>query len=253
MDAMGDIAMLSEEVLTALILVFARITAAVGLMPGFGSSLLPMRVRLAGAVAFTMIVWPMVPDTQGVPLLPGLLIEIAVGVALGLSVRFLVMALQFAGSIAAQSTSLAQLLGPGAMPDPMPAIGALLSLAGVTLALVLGLHIRIAEALVLSYDLIPLGRLPVAGELAEWSIARTGHAIALGFTLAAPFVVVALAYNVALGAINRAMPQLMVAFIGAPAITGASILMMLMAAPTLLYHWNDLLARVLSAPFSVLP
>lgn len=253
MDAFGEIAILSEEVLTAIALVFARVAAAVGLMPGFGSSLLPMRVRLVVAVAFTMIVWPMVPNAAGVALLPGIVIEIIVGITLGLSVRMLVMALQFAGSIAAQSTSLAQLLGPGAMPDPMPAIGALLTLSGVTLALILGLHIRIAEALVLSYELIPPGRLPAAGEIAEWGISRTGHAIALGLTLAAPFVVVALAYNIALGAINRAMPQLMVAFIGAPAITGASILLMLMAAPAILMRWNELLADVLAAPFALLP
>ncbi|SOH95101.1 flagellar biosynthetic protein FliR [Monaibacterium marinum] len=253
MAELGDIALFSQDVFTAIALVFARVAAAVGLMPGFGSSLLPMRVRLAVSVAFTMIVWPMVPDAYGVPLLPALIVEIAVGITLGLSIRMLVMALQFAGSIAAQSTSLAQLLGPGAMPDPMPAIGAMLSLAGVTLALILGLHIRIAEALVLSYDLFPPGRLPNSGELAQWGIARTGHTISLGFTLAAPFVVVALAYNIALGAINRAMPQLMVAFIGAPAITGASIILMLLAAPAILILWNELLADLLAAPFSSPP
>lgn len=253
MEQFGDIAAFSQETLTAIALVFFRVSAAIGLMPGFGSSLLPMRIRLAVAVAFTMIVWPMVGEGVDAPLLPGMLVELAVGVVLGLSVRFLVMALQFAGSIAAQSTSLAQLLGAGAMPDPMPAIGALLTLAGVTLALILGLHIRMAEALVLSYELIPPGRLPHAGELAEWSVARTGHAVTLGVTLAAPFVMVALAYNVALGAINRAMPQLMVAFIGAPAITGASIVLMLLAAPAILLRWNDLLATLLANPMGLLP
>ena len=205
-EALAPLVQWSEEALGGLILVFARVAAAVGLMPGFGSSLLPMRVRLGVAVAFTLVVWPMVPEARGVALLPALGVEIAAGVIIGLSVRLLVMALQFAGAIAAQSTSLAQLLGPGAMPDPMPAMGALLTLAGVTLAMVLGLHIRIAEALVLSYELIPAGRLPDAGDLAQWSVARTAHAVTLGITLAAPFLLVALAYNVALGAINRAMP-----------------------------------------------
>ena len=42
---------------------------------------------------------------------------------------------------------------------------------------------------------------------------------ALALSLAAPFVIASLLYNVALGVINKAMPQLMVAFVGAPAIT----------------------------------
>ena len=70
-----------------------------------------------------------------------------------------------------------------------------------------------------SYEILPMG-LPVpAADVAAWGTARVAQAFALGFSLAAPFVIAAFAYNLALGAINRAMPQLMVAFIGAPAIT----------------------------------
>ncbi len=57
------------------------------------------------------------------------------------------------------------------------------------------------------------------------------QAFALGFSLAAPFVIAGFAYNLALGAINRAMPQLMVAFIGAPAITAGGLLILMLAAP----------------------
>ena len=45
----------------------------------------------------------------------------------------------------------------------------------------------------------------------------------------------------------------MVAFIGAPAITGASILLMLLAAPAILLHWSGLLADLLAAPLDLLP
>ncbi|MFC3118840.1 flagellar biosynthetic protein FliR [Jhaorihella thermophila] len=38
----------------------------------------------------------------------------------------------------------------------------------------------------------------------------------LPFSLSAPFVIASLLYNLTLGAINRAMPQLMVTLVGAP-------------------------------------
>ncbi len=56
-------------------------------------------------------------------------------------------------------------------------------------------------------------------DLARWGLAQVSRSFALAFSLAAPFVIAGLLYNVALGVINRAMPQLMVAMVGAPAIT----------------------------------
>lgn len=76
-------------------------------------------------------------------------------------------------------------------------------------------------------------------------------AFALGFTLAAPFVLAGFAYNLALGVINRAMPQLMVSMIGAPAITGAAILLLMLAAPLMLHHWMAHLDAVLASPLAI--
>ena len=150
----------------------------------------------------------------------------------------MVIALQLAGSIAAQSTALAQIFGAGVTPDPMPAIGNILMLAGITLAVASGLHVKAAIAMARSYEILPMG-LPVpAADVAAWGTARVAQAFALGFSLAAPFVIAGFAYNLALGAINRAMPQLMVAFIGAPAITAGGLLILMLAAPVILHFWE---------------
>ncbi|MEL6125107.1 MAG: flagellar biosynthetic protein FliR [Pseudomonadota bacterium] len=234
-------------------LVFARVGSAVALMPGFGSQLLPRRLRLAVALSFTAILVPLVGGDLAPPeaFLPALMAEVSVGVILGLSLRLLVMALQFAGSIAAQSGAVAHVMAAGAMPDPMPALGNILVLAAITLALTLGLHLKIAEALALSYDAAPLGRLPRADLLADWIVARGAHAVGLGLTLSAPFVLGAFVYNLALGAINKAMPQLMVAFVGAPVISGGTLLMLLLASPLLLTVWVKQVDALLAAPLAV--
>ena len=77
------------------------------------------------------------------------------------------------------------------------------------------------------------------------------HPGPLGFSLAAPFVIAAFAYNLALGAINKAMPQLMVAFIGAPAITAGGLLILMLAAPVILTYWNGRLDATLLDPLGL--
>jgi flagellar biosynthesis protein FliR len=71
--------------------------------------------------------------------------------------------------------------------------------------------------------------------------------------LAAPFFVISFLYNVALGVINRAMPQLMVAFVGAPAITFGALVLLLLAVPAGLVIWWNAFSIVLDDPFRTMP
>ncbi|HET9068506.1 MAG TPA: flagellar biosynthetic protein FliR [Amaricoccus sp.] len=254
-EGLGALLDLGEAGLVGFVLVFARVAGVVSLLPGFGEQVIPVRVRLGIAVAFAMVVWPLLaPGLAAVdaarPFLLMLTIEASIGIMLGLAVRLMVLALQLAGSIAAQSTALAQMFGAGVTPDPMPAMGNILMLAGITLAVASGLHVKAALAMARSYEILPMG-LPVpAADVAAWGTARVAEAFALGFSLAAPFVIAGFAYNLALGAINRAMPQLMVAFIGAPAITAGGLLILMLAAPVILHFWGGRLDATLADPLA---
>ena len=245
----------TEAWLSGFMLVFTRVGAVVALLPGFGERMIPARVKLGVAVAFSVVTWSLLGGgTAPAPERPFYLMmvsEAGVGLLVGLAFRLMVIALQLAGSIASQSTALAQIFGAGATPDPMPAIGNILMLAGGTLAVTSGLHIKAALAMARSYEILPMG-LPVpAADIATWGTARVAQTFALGFSLAAPFVIASFAYNVALGAINRAMPQLMVAFVGAPAITAAGLLILMLAAPTILTFWNVRLDLILADPLAM--
>ncbi len=251
-EILAEVLAISEVALLTGFIVFLRVGSAMALLPAFGERSVPIRVRLGLALAFTMIVAPVIMPE----LLPSLdafsayffLTETIAGLSIGAVVRFVVMALQIAGSIAAQSTSLSQLFG-GAVSDPQPAIGHVLLAAGLALAVFTGLHIRLAEVFILSYDVFLPGQLPHPGSWAEWGISRVAHAMGLAFALAAPFVIASLIYNVAMGVINRAMPQLMVAFVGAPAITAGGLILLTLTAPFLLTVWVDALNSLLAAPF----
>lgn len=251
---MAEIFDFSETALVSAVLVFMRVGATAALLPGFGEQSIPMRVRLLVALAFTAIVWPTVSgiftvSVQSMPLL--MLSEAVIGLMIGISIRLLVMALQLAGSIAAQSTSVAQVAGSGATPDPMPAIGNILVMAGLALVLTLGLHVKATIAMISSYEIMPPGYLPSGRDVAEWGTAHIASTFSLALSLSAPFVVASFAYNIGLGAINRAMPSLMVAFIGAPAITAGAILTLFLVSPLLLTHWSGQMDQLLTNPLGM--
>jgi flagellar biosynthetic protein FliR len=247
-----ELAGLGQEVMWAAFLVLMRVGAAMAVLPAFGEQAVPQRVRLVLALAFTAIVAPAVsPDPTDLPVgvLP-VMAEVLAGLAIGISLRLFIIALQVAAAIIAQATSLAQMFGAMG-PEPQPAVGHLLTMAGLALAVAAGLHVRAAELLILSYDVMPSGRLPAAADISDWGLAQVSRAFALGLTLAAPFVIAGTLYNLAMGVINRAMPMLMVSFLGAPALSLGGLALLAIATPLALVLWSQTLDSFFSDPFRV--
>lgn len=239
---------------SASFIVFLRVGAMLAVLPAFGERAIPMRIRLVLAIAFTAIVAPAVTQDWDVKPLSGLsigayaLTEAIVGLLLGLTLRLFILALQTAGSIAAQATSLSQIFG-GTAAEPMPAIGHLLVVSGLALAVIFGLHVRIAEWMILSYEFFPVGQMPDPALVSSWGVARVAKAFSIGFMLAAPFLIASLIYNLTLGVINKAMPQLMVAFVGAPVITAGGLFLLFVSAPVLLDVWVTALNAFIANPY----
>ncbi|WP_149588362.1 flagellar biosynthetic protein FliR [Tabrizicola flagellatus] len=247
---------LAEGLAWAATLVFVRVGAMVALMPGLGDPVVPQRIKLALVAAFAIVLSPVLADrlASGMPdpTFVALGSEAVSGLILGVGLRLFLVALTTAAAIIAQATTLSQLFA-GAAPEPQPAIGNLLTMAGIALAMISGLHVRAAELLMLSYDFLPAARLPLSSDAADWSVALIGRCFSLAFTLSAPFVIASLLYNLALGAINRAMPTLMVSMVGAPALTLGGMAMLAVAAPAILMVWLAALSDHMAAPFGAVP
>ena len=246
---------LGQDVLWVGFLVFLRVGAAMALMPAFGEQAVPQRVKLVLALAFTAVVAPAV-SADLVAIAPGqatpLITEVIAGLIIGAGLRFFIIALQIAGTIIAQATTLSQLFA-GTGPEPQPAIANLLVMAGLALAVMAGLHLHVAELLILSYEPLPAGQFPGASDTADWGLFQIARAISLAFALAAPFVAASLIYNVAIGVINRAMPTLMVSFVGAPALALGGLLLLAVVTPLALAVWISAIDSYVAAPFAVAP
>ena len=244
---------LGQDMLWTGFLVFLRVGAAMALMPAFGEQAVPQRVKLVLALAFTAVVAPAVSADMP-PLDAGyatpLITEVIAGLIIGAGLRFFIIALQISGAIIAQATTLSQLFA-GTGPEPQPAIANLLVMAGLALAVMAGLHVHVAELLILSYDPLPAGQFPGAADTADWGLFQIARAFSLAFAMAAPFVAASLIYNVAIGVINRSMPTLMVSFVGAPALALGGLLLLAIVTPLALAVWIAALNAHIVAPFVV--
>ncbi|MEM6489170.1 MAG: flagellar biosynthetic protein FliR [Pseudomonadota bacterium] len=319
---------------TLAVCVFARVGGIMAFLPGFGERIVPMRVRLGVALAITALALPVVMPAL-LPLVPrtptALMAAIAgealAGLIIGFGLRVAVFALQTAGTIAAQSMTLTHLFGTPTSTEAEPPVATLLTMGGITLALLAGIHVDAVVAVVALYEALPFGlsapsalaaplmpaalhgpssgeavgalshgsmspgslspgslspgtlspealspealspealspgalspdpavgspspRPPPTGmarqpaeylaeDIVAWGVIGAERALGLGLSLAAPFVIVGFSYNLALGALSRAMPQLLVALVGAPLVIGLGLATLWYATPELYGRW----------------
>ena len=204
-------------------LVFARIGAMVMLLPGFGETNIPTRIKLSIALLLTLIILPLhrtayqVDMNSLTPLLVLMLHEIVVGVVLGATARVTLSALQVAGSVIAQQLGL----GFVTAIDPTQGqqgllIGNFLTILGLTLLFATDSHHLVIAALSESYRIFSPGEVFPSGDVAALATRAFAAAFKIGLQLSAPFLVFGLVFNIGLGILARLMPQMQVYFVGIP-------------------------------------
>jgi flagellar biosynthetic protein FliR len=207
----------------AFLLTFARIGSMVMLMPGFGETNIPTRIKLSIALGLTLIILPLhrsayqVDMTSLAPLIVLMLHEIVIGIVLGATARVTLSALQVAGSVIAQQLGL----GFVTAVDPTQGqqgllVGNFLTLLGLTLLFATDSHHLVIAALNESYRIFSPGELLPSGDIAALATRAFSAAFKIGMQLSAPFLVFGLVFNIGLGVLARLMPQMQVYFVGVP-------------------------------------
>ena len=207
------------------LLVFARTGAMIMLLPPIGDTNVPARVRLMLALAISLALaltvttaYPQVAPQTTIEL--GVLIvqEVTAGLMIGAVARIIVSAVSVAGFLIASQTGLsyAETLDPTSNGQQGAVVGNFLSMLAVVLIFASNLHHLAIGAVAGSYHLIPPGSSLPTGDMAELAIRIVSGAFALGFQLAAPFLVFGFAVNAGFGVLARMMPQLQVFFVAMP-------------------------------------
>lgn len=240
-----------EELLRQSFLVFLRFSSMVLVLPGLSERYVSVRHRLAIAVVLTLFLAPLVGDMTGYSLPDDIVWsaaiwpEILIGSLLGIAIRAMVFCLQLLGAIVAQSISLTQILGANVATDAQSTVSNILVISGLTIIMISGFMEAILMTAVQSYVSFPLGFEPNLSRLLEMLVHTLRLVTELALQLAAPFLFIALYYNAALAVINRAMPQLLVSFIGAPAIIAVSLALLMISAKPMMSTWNLELFRLM--------
>jgi flagellar biosynthetic protein FliR len=206
------------------LLVFARVGAMVMLLPSIGEAGIPARIRLILALAIAFALAPTVqgayaaaPPQSAVGLAILVAQESTVGILVGAMARIIMSALQVAGFLIATQTGLAyaQTLDP-TQNTQGAVMGNFLSLLGALMIFLTNLHHLAIGAIAGSYRMIPPGAALPTADMAQLTINLVSGAFALGFQLAAPFLVFGFAIYAGLGVLARLMPQLQIFFVAVP-------------------------------------
>ena len=207
------------------LLVFARTGAMLMLLPPIGDANVPPRVRLLLALAITMAMAPTVsasyPTTAPRSIIAlGVFIaqEVTAGVMIGTLARLIMSSISIAGTIIANQMGLsyAESLDPTQHGQQGAVIGNFLSMLAVVLIFSANLNHLAIGAVAGSYHLIPPGTSLPTGDMADLAVRLVSASFALGFQLAAPFIVFGFAVNAGFGVLARMQPQLQVFFIATP-------------------------------------
>ncbi|MGG5807988.1 flagellar biosynthetic protein FliR [Falsiroseomonas sp. CW058] len=234
-------------------LVFARLGAAVMLLPGLGEAELPAPLRLGLGLALVALLFPAVapvlpaaPDDTAAAL-QMVVGEVVVGLWLGGLARVAMLAFAMAGQLVAVLVGLASLLvADPALGQGGTALSRAFALLAAVLVLATGLHGVALRAMVESYAVLPAGD-PFPAGAAAAAVARAGaDSVALALRLAAPFVVGAVALNVALGLLARLAPQVQTFFVAVPGQILAGLALLGLLAPPMILAFEAALRDTLS-------
>ncbi|MGO3933887.1 flagellar biosynthetic protein FliR [Rhodopseudomonas pseudopalustris] len=236
----------------AFLLTFARIGSMMMLMPGFGETNIPTRIKLSIALALTLIILPLHRsayqiDMQSLaPLIVLMLHEVVIGIVLGATARVTLSALQVAGTVIAQQLGL----GFVTAVDPTQGqqgllVGNFLTLLGLALLFATDSHHLVIAALNESYKVFAPGQMLPSGDVAALATRAFTGAFKIGLQLSAPFLVFGLVFNIGLGVLARLMPQMQVYFIGVPLSIVAGLMVLAAVLTTMMGTFMEYFIGVL--------
>lgn len=208
---------------TGFLILFARVGAVLMLLPVFSEEAVPGRIRLLIAFAMTLGLWGLMaptvlPAVGNADALAGtLVVELGLGLAMGMIVRLMFQAAVMAASIASVQIGLSSaLIFDPALGGQLPVLAKLVTLAATLVCLAMGLHHLWIGAIIRSYDMFPVGAVPNTGDFATLAVTTVGRAMSLSVSLAAPLLIYGIIFNVALGFSARLAPTIQVFFIAQP-------------------------------------
>ena len=234
---------------------FVRIGSCFMVVPVFGATTVPARIRVVLAGAITLLIAPILPAAPAVGAFSaaGCVItvqQLLIGIALGFCLQILFDAVNLGGQVLGNSMGLSMAMNV----DPLhgseastPAVGQLYTLLVTLTFIALNGHLALIEVLARSFTTLPIGAdgLGVAGlaTVVGWG----SQLFAGALTIALPGVTALLIVNLAFGVMSRAAPAFNLFAIGLPVSLVFGLVILTVGLPAVQATFMELLARTFTA------
>ncbi|HQE24149.1 MAG TPA: flagellar biosynthetic protein FliR [Syntrophomonadaceae bacterium] len=232
------------------LLLLGRLSGLFLSAPIFGSRQLPVRVKIFVLVLLSATLSYVIPIDSAVSIdspgmfLAAMIVEIVVGFTIGFVAYVVFGAIQLAGQL------MDMQMGFGIVNVVDPLSGTQIPLMGnftQTLALLMYLaidgHHYLLQALVQSYQVIPVWGLHLNTSFFELLMTIAAQMFVIAVKIAAPIIIAILAADIAMGFIARTVPQMNVFIVGLPLRILVGLITLLLMMPVYLWVFNLLFSR----------
>ncbi len=253
-----DIQLISVQQVQVFLVIFCRIAGFISAVPVLSSQQNPAVVKAILTMAFSFALFPplegkIIPPPDFSPLAIILLVvsEVLMGGLLALVSRLIFTAMEYGANIIGfqMGFAAANIYDPQSQSQ-LQLISQFQNIFASLVFLIINGHFIVFQAMMRSFEMLPPGRISLAGDAVPYLMQLTSKMFVLGMQFAAPVLAVLLLSNLILGILARVFPQLNVFMLSFPinisVALGAMALTLNMAAYILAREFDDLGSRILN-------
>jgi len=249
MTSFAAAAELLQPLLLAFFLTFCRVGAAFFAFPAFTGHLpLQSRVGIGLAVSLPVSVAAGSPaiGVGAAEAVSAIMANVTVGLWLGLSGRLLLAAFHAGGQLIGQATGLYNPFpSSGFAFEGSTVVSAMMVTAGTALVFASDMHVHFIVAVAGSFQAVAIDGAPDPAVLNAGIVSVVSTAFRLAIQFAAPFLVLGLVFNLALGVANRMMPALPVYFVFSPVMIGLGLFLLVLTFGAMAAAFSGEMSRLI--------
>ena len=210
-----------------------RISGIIFTAPVFGSEIISARIKLFLSILLSILIFPFVTvvdlsKANNLLIILIIIKELLIGIATGLIARFIFVGVQFGGQI------IGTQMGFGIVNVLDPQNNSSISLVAqfqniimILFFLSIGGHLYIIQAIVKSFEMIPLGVFVFNKESYIFIVTIFSKIFLTALKITAPIFVTLLVTQIVLGIMGRLVPQLNILIIGFPIQIAAGLIVII--------------------------
>jgi flagellar biosynthesis protein FliR len=230
------------------LLLFARTTTMIVVAPVLGHQAVPMQLKVAFGAFLAFVLFPLqssmaaTVDMKLIGMIVLLLEEVIVGIMIGYAAGLIFAGIRYAGELIGfdMGFTMASTFDPE-LNTSTPVVGEMLYTMTALIFILLNGHHFVIQALMLSYESVPIGKLVLGPVAMQTLISMVGMIFVVAVKFAAPVIVALFLTNIALGILTRLLPQMNVFGVAFSLKIGVGMISLSTSIPIMVFVFKKLL------------